>query len=154
MGLETLANKEIQKLESKNPGLVRRTYEFSSNYFNYKLGSITGLFGGSIVYYINSNHGFLPAIGGFGKQFMYNVFVAGFNIKTCEKIAQKIKSKPASLLASTIIPTAQAFVITYGIHKFGGTPEAFDSSIWQVYINLPTFLILGRKYRIDIDRKK
>ncbi|OGJ20183.1 hypothetical protein A3K73_02235 [Candidatus Pacearchaeota archaeon RBG_13_36_9] len=106
-----------------------------------------GVIGGGIVYYINQEHGFFPAAGAFGKQFLYNVFIAGFNIKTCEKLAKRIKSKSGSLIASTLIPTAQAFAITYSIHKIGGTPKAYDSSIWQVYLNLPIFLGLGLSYR-------
>ena len=117
------------------------------------MGSIAGLIGGGIVYYINSEHGFWPAAGGFAKQFLYNVFIAGFNIKTCEKLSKKIESKKGSLIASTIIPTAQAFAITYGIHELGGTPEAFDSSIWQVYVNLPLFFVLGLMYRKKAERE-
>ena len=139
--------RRLQKNQSKKPNLLRRVYGCSSNYVNYKIGSFAGLIGGGIVYYINHEHGFLPAAGGFGKQFLYNVFIAGFNIKTCEKLAKKIKSKPASLVASTVIPTAQAFAITYGIHKLGGTPEAFDSTIWQVYVNAPVFFGLGLMYK-------
>jgi len=147
MSLENIVNKEPdENNQSKKSNVLRRAYDWSTNYVNYKMGSLTGLIGGGIVYYINHEHGFLPAAGGFGKQFSYNVFIAGFNIKTCEKLAKKIKSKPVAILASTIIPTAQAFAITYGIHKLGGTPEAFDSSIWQVYVNAPTFFVLGLMY--------
>ena len=42
---------------------------------NYKLGSLGGLFGGAVVYYINSAHGFGPASFAFGKQFMYSMLV-------------------------------------------------------------------------------
>ena len=140
MGLEA-------EVLTRNKSFFRRSVEKSSKHINYKMGSLAGLIGGGIVYYINASHGFLPAAGGFGKQFLYNVFVAGFNIKTCEKLSRRIKSKPSALIASTILPTAQAFVITYGIHKLGGTPEAFDSSIWQVYVNAPIFFALGMNYR-------
>ena len=131
----------------QHPSFLRRLYDWSSDYINYKTGAAAGVIGGGIVYYINHDYGFWPAAGGFAKQLFYNVFIAGFNIKTCEKLSQNITSKTGALLASTIIPTAQAFAIMYGIHKFGGTPEAYDSTIWQVYVNLPLFLGLGLLYR-------
>lgn len=148
MSLEKLITQESdEKNQAKKANLLRRAYDWSSNYVNYRMGSLSGLIGGGIIYYINHEYGFLPAAGGFTKQFLYNIFIAGFNIKTCEKLAKKIKSKPVSIIASAIIPTAQAFVITYGIHKLGGTPEAFDSSIWQVYVNAPVFFGLGLMYK-------
>lgn len=117
------------------------------------MGALAGTIGGGIVYYINSDYGFLPAAGGFGKQFLYNVFVAGFNVKICERLAKRINSKTISTIATTTIPTAQAFVITCGIHKLGGTPEAFDSSIWQTYVNAPLFFGLGLMYRKRNERE-
>ena len=84
---------------------------------------------------------------------MYNVFVAGFNVKTCERLTKKIKSKTISTIAATIIPIAQAFTITYAIHKLGGTPEAFDSSIWQAYVNAPLFFGLSLMYRKRNERE-
>ncbi len=80
--------------EKKEPNFFRKFYNWSSKHINYKMGSLAGLIGGGVVYYINREHGFWPAAGGFGKQFFYNLFIAGFNIKTCEKLAKGIKSKP------------------------------------------------------------
>ena len=125
---------------------VKAFYERSLEYINYKMGSLSGLLGGGVVFYINLGHGFGPASGAFGKQFLYNVFVGGFNLRTCERLAKKISSKPLALLSATIVPTVQAFIINYAIHKLGETPEAFDSSIWQVYCNAPIFFGFGLYY--------
>lgn len=154
MDIENLVEQRESKENEDKSGLVRKAYDWSSDYVNYKLGSVAGVVGGGIVYMINQDHGFLSAAGAFGKQFMYNVFIAGFNVKTCEKLAKKISSAPASIVASTVVPTAQAFSITYGIHKFGGTPEAFDSTIWQVYVNAPLFLAGGLLYRRNRELNK
>jgi len=130
-------------------------YDRTSRYINYKLGSLFGLGAGSIVFYINREHGFWPAAGGFGKQFLYNLLVGGFNLKTCERLSRKFDSRLLSLVSATIIPTAQAFAITYAIHNLGGTPESLESSTWQVYCNLPLFLVFGlgyrRKYEKDLE---
>jgi hypothetical protein len=140
--LENLIKCKDKKLNS-----IKEFYKQSTKYLNYKIGVGSGLISGGIVSHINSEYGILSASGACGKQFLYNVFFTGINLKTCKKISEKIKSTPTSLVCSTIIPTAQAFAITYGIHKYGGTPEAFDSSIWQVYVNAPIFFGFGLYYR-------
>lgn len=148
MDLESITQKESDRRGlSKRPNLFKMMYNHSSEYINYKMGIIYGLIGGGIVYKINEDYGLMPAITASGKQFLYNLLVAGFNIKTCEKLAKGVSSKYLSLFASTVVPTLQAFLINYGIHKFSGTPEAFDSSIWQVAINTPFFLVTGLAYR-------
>jgi hypothetical protein len=146
-------DKNLEDLANE-PSKLKKFVNWSKQHVNYKMGALAGAIGGGIVYYINSEHGFWPAAGGFGKQFLYNVFIAGFNIKTCEKLARKIQPTLASVTASTLIPTTQAFAITYGIHKFGGTPDAFDSSIWQVPINLTTFLALGAHYKRKSEKEQ
>jgi len=126
--------------------LVRKTFEWSKKHINYKVGSIAGLIAGSIVYYINRNHGVLESLEGASRQFVYNLFIGGFNTKVCEKLAKNIVGKARAIAAATVVPTAQAFLITYGVHKFGGTPEALNSSAWQIGPNLIGCYIFGRVY--------
>ena len=136
----------LEEKLSKNSSLPIRIIRAGSRHINYKWGVIGGLVGGAVVYFINDEHGFLPAAGAFAKQFAYNFFIGGFNVKTCEKIARAIKSRAASIATSTLYPTAQAFVTTYALHKLGGTPDAFDSSSWQIAVNLPLFFFGGMHY--------
>jgi len=156
MNLEDSVMKESEKIEPpKNQNLLKRFYNWSSRYVNYKVGSAAGVVSGGVVYYINRNYGPLTAAEAGGKQFLYNVFLAGLNTKVCERLAktEKIKSKALSLAAATIIPTIMSFSETYLIHLLGQTPKPFESSIWQQYINLPFHFGLGLWYLRGLGKK-
>jgi hypothetical protein len=102
---------------------------------------------GSIVFFINIEHGFLPAFGSFLKQLLFNLFMAGYNTRTCEKLAKSISNKLIGLVAASIIPTLQAFLILYAIHYFGATPKPIESTYWQAIGNVFFFLIMALMYR-------
>jgi len=138
-----MGTSEIRETDSN---LVKKVIGWSANHINYKFGSIAGLIAGSIVYYINRDHGALEAFRGAAKQFTYNLFVGGFNVKICEKLAKNIAGKARAITIATIVPTALAFGITYGVHRLGGTPEALDSSTWQIGPNLIGGYIFGSVY--------
>ena len=74
-------------------------------------------------------------------------------MKLCEKLAVKYDNKILSLALASLIPSLSAFAITYSIHKIGGTPKAFYSSVWQFPLNLVTSTIFGFHYRRRHDRK-
>lgn len=122
-------------------------WSFFNKHINIKMGVLSGIITGSIVFAININHGFWPAFASFWKQFVFNVFMAGYNTKTCEKLAKYITDNTLSLIGASIIPTIQAFIILYAIHYFGKTPEPMASTLWQAIINLFFFLFMALFYR-------
>ncbi len=147
--MEDIVNKEYQKVK-KSPFFIRaikKAYDYSSKHINYKIGAAAGVIAGGIVFYINKDHSSLSALGSAGKQFAYNLFVGGYNMKLCEKLAKGYSSRKVSVGLATFVPPAVAFLVTYSIHKFGGTPEAFKSSIWQVPLNLFTSAAFGTYFR-------
>jgi hypothetical protein len=115
-------------------------------HINYKMGMLSGIFTGSVVFAINYNHGFWAALAGFAKQFAFNLFMAGYNTKTCEKLVRYIRRSGLSVMAATVIPTLQAFVVLYSIHYFGGTPKPMSSTLWQALANLAIFYTMARYY--------
>lgn len=115
------------------------------------MGSLAGLITGSVVFVINMPHGYLPALGSFVKQFAFNVIMAGFNVRTCEKLASRISNRTLSLIAASITPTVQAFVVLFAIHYFGGTPKPSASTLWQVAPNFVIFFFLALIYRGDLN---
>lgn len=117
------------------------------DHINFKMGTLSGLFTGSVVFFINFNHGLMPGLLSFGKQFIFNLLMAGYNSKTCEKIANKFNHTGLSLFLATIIPTIQAFAVLYAVHYFGGTPKPMESTLWQAFANLGVFFILGYTYQ-------
>jgi hypothetical protein len=73
--------------------------------------------------------------------------MAGYNTRTCEKLAKSISNKLIGLVAASIIPTLQAFLILYAIHYFGATPKPIESTYWQAIGNVFFFLIMALMYR-------
>lgn len=120
---------------------------FLNRHINFKIGVLSGIVTGSIVFVINIEFGFWLAFGGFIKQFVFNVLMAGYNTKSCEKIAKYINNNTLSLVSASVIPTLQAFIILFSIHYFGGTPRPMDSTLWQAVANLIFFLFMALIYR-------
>lgn len=127
---------------------------YSNKHINFKMGYLSGLITGSIVFAININHGFWPAFASFLKQFVFNLFMAGYNSKTCEKLVNRIENKFLAYSAASIIPTLQAFIVLFAIHYYGGTPKPAASTLWQVACNLVFFFALAMVYGGDHNIRK
>ncbi len=132
---------------------IRAWWCFVNQYINVRMGSLSGLVMGSVVFVINFDHGFWPAFAGFWKQFVFNLFMAGLNVKTCERIVQRTK-RISGIYWAAIIPTLQAFLVLYAIHYFGATPRPGASTIWQAIGNLGFFFILALNYKGVVDGKR
>ena len=120
---------------------------FLNKHINYKMGILSGIVTGSIVFAINISFGFWPAFASFVKQFAFNLLIAGYNTKSCEKIARYINNKTLAIISASIIPTIQAFIILYSIHYFGGTPRPMGSTLWQAFANLIIFFFMALIYK-------
>ncbi len=120
---------------------------YFNKYINLKMGILSGIITGSVVFIINIDHGFWPAFASFWKQFIFNVFMAGYNTKSCERIADAINSNFIAIPVASIIPSLQAFVILFAIHYFGHTPEPLGSTLWQLFANLMFFFFLTLIYK-------
>ncbi len=125
-----------------------------NKHINFRMGCLSGIITGSIVFYINIEHGFTLALFSLLRQFSFNLFMGGFNIKVCEKVVHLIKPRRRAILLGTIIPSVQAFVILYSIHYFGNTPKPEASTYWQFGVNLIVFLIMSLYYRDTIEFTK
>ena len=111
---------------------------------NYKIGfgAATAATAASLVVaYLNEEHGALPATLAAGKQFGWNLVAGGFLPNLCQRIARKT----GSMLKHTLLPSAIAFLGTYTIHKFTGTPDAFESAVWQPVLYLPFYYAFGKR---------
>ncbi len=131
--------------------VINNLWCFLNRHINFKMGTLSGILVGSVVFAININHGIFAAFGSFWKQFAFNLIMAGYNTRTCEKIAGRIQNRLVSLSAATIIPTIQAFSILFAIHYFGGTPEPGASTLWQAAGNLIIFFLLALIYRGELN---
>ena len=122
-------------------------WHFLNKYVNFKMGALAGIVTGSIVFVININFGFWLAIASFSKQFVFNLIMAGYNTRSCEKIARYFSNKSISVVLASLIPTIQAFIILYSVHYFGGTPKPMHSTAWQILPNLIFFFVMALIYR-------
>jgi len=120
---------------------------------NVKMGIIAGLVTGSVVYYINYKHGYMVALSAFSKQFMYNFFMAGFNVSLCERLAKSIKNRWAAIILASIVPTVIGFTGIFSVHYFLHTPNPLANTLWQAYGNFIIFFITGLAYHKDLERK-
>jgi hypothetical protein len=132
---------------------VKKSFDWSKQHVNYKMGLIGGGVGGAIAFAANHEHGFWPATFAFGKQFLYVTFAGGFNLKLCEKMAKRFDSRTLSVGASTIAPMATAAAIMYGVHKLGGTPNAEYTTALVSALNFPFLLSFGIYYRRKHERE-
>ncbi len=130
------------------------TIIWMNKHINFLMGSLSGIVTGTIVFFINYEHGFTPALYSFLRQFCFNLLMGGFNIRVCEKIAQMFQSKNTAIVMATIIPSIQAFAILYAIHYFGNTPKPGASTFWQFGINLIVFFFMALFYRNAIENKE
>lgn len=138
------------------PSLQVKRYEVASwvqEQFNLRMGICAGLVTGSIVCYINYQHGFWAAGGAFLKQFAYNLIMAGYNSRLAEKLATGTKRRWPALLLGAFVPTAVAFAATFSVHFFLETPEPLASTLWQVFPNLIVFFLTGLIFRDKLNEK-
>lgn len=149
-----MENTQAVAANKKQPDPVKRFFLWANQFISFKWGSVVGGVQGIVVYFINSGHGFGPASFAFLKQLLYGIFIAGFNIKTCQKLAERIKSKPVALISASLFTAAQSFVIVYAIHFFGRTPEALKSSAWQFYVNILAFFVYGILFRRAYEKRQ
>lgn len=96
--------------------------------FDPKMGLAGALFLGTIVFFINYDHGIVNGLIAALKQGLYTFFVGGFITRLCENIATISKNLTAILLA-VFIPSIIAIALTYLVHSMKGTPEPLNSTI-------------------------
>jgi hypothetical protein len=121
--------------------------------FNIKMGAIAGVITGTIVFFINYDYGLFHAILAFVKQFMFNFFMASYNTKLIERLVYSIKNSFFAVAAAGILPTILATSVVFAVHWLGHTPQAWESSYWQAFFNLPIFLLTGLMYQTGIERR-
>lgn len=128
-------------------------WKFLNKHINFLIGSLSGVLTGSIVFFINYEHGFYPAFNSFLKQFFFNLIMGGFNARTCEKLINNIQNKFWGYLAATFIPTTQAFLVIFALHYFGGTPKPMASTFWQIGANIIIFFFMAMFFKNRADNK-
>lgn len=120
---------------------------------NLKMGILAGTITGSIVLYINKDYGVFSASMAFMKQFAFNFFMASYNTKLIERMVYSVKSQVKAIIIGGLFPTIIAITMVFLIHWIGHTPEAWKSTYWQAFFNLPIFSATAWMYCSGLDRK-
>lgn len=114
--------------------------------FNMKMGALAGIITGSVVFYINYEFGLFNAGFAFVKQFLFNFFMASYNTKLVERLVYRIDKKWLSILVGGFVPAVIATGSVFLVHWIGQTPQAWHSTYWQGFFNLPIFTITAWMY--------
>jgi len=101
----------------------------------------------SIVYYLNSNHGYMQASMAALKQALYTLLVGGLILKVLESIIKKINHKVYSIVWGVILSSALTTVLVFIVHSMKGTPEPILSTIPTLVTAPPGLLIVAMKKR-------
>lgn len=134
-------------------GKLRKRNELGNNrFFNMKIGVGGAIFMSIMVYFINADHGFLPASIAAAKQAIYTFLMAGTNLKLAENLAIKLKSPSLSLFLAVFIPSVITIGMTYAVHSLKGTPEPFASTIPTILLGPPSIFIFVYQKRKQLTR--
>ena len=81
------------------------------------------------------------------KQGCYTFLFGGIIMRGCENLATMISRQAVALAAATIIPSALAICLTFGVHNLKGTPKPFESTIPTAVFVIPSTAIWGYRKR-------
>ena len=105
------------------------------------MGALGAISMGLLVYYINSDHGVLPAVIAASKQAVYTLFFGALFVKMAENIAVQLEERAVAVLCGGLIPTLLTSILTYILHTIKGTPEPFHSTIPTMVLGMMSFTL-------------
>jgi hypothetical protein len=139
--------------QKNSKGKFRKRNELGNNrFFNLRIGIGGAIFMSIMVYFINADHGLLPASIAAAKQAVYTFLMAGINLKLAENLAIKFKSPGLSLFLAVFIPSVITIGMTYAVHSLKGTPEPFASTIPTILLGPPSIFIFVYQKRKQLTR--
>ncbi len=132
--------------------LAGRITRFGARYIDYKMGLAGAVVMASIVFWVNFEglHQFPGATTAALKQGTYTFLFGGSIMRGCEYLATTIRRRTAALVAATIIPSAVAICLTFGVHHLKGTPKPVASTIPTAVLVIPSTAIWGIRKRKQI----
>lgn len=124
----------------------------NNKYFDPLMGTIGGVFMGTLIYSINSSHGFNLSIVAALKQGSYTFFMGGITMKLVENLVKKIDERIKALLIAVTLPTLFATLLTFIVHSIKGTPEPILSTLPTLCLSPFSFFWWANKQRKKFER--
>jgi ABC-type dipeptide/oligopeptide/nickel transport system permease subunit len=118
-----------------------------NKFFDLKMGLISGLAMGTIVFFINWDYGLLAGLVAALKQGVYTFLAGGIMMRMTENIASRFSTDIVAILLAVLIPTTIAITLTYILHSLKGTPEPLNSTIPTIILAPFGFLWWALKKR-------
>jgi len=123
-----------------------------NKYFDPLMGSIGGVFMGTLIYTINASHGFNLSIVAALKQGSYTFIMGGITMKLVENLVRKIDERTRAILIAVTLPTLFATMLTYILHSIKGTPEPIFSTLPTLLLSPFSFFWWANKQRKKFER--
>jgi hypothetical protein len=138
-----------KKKGTSNPNPFKKLAVFGSRFIDYKMGLIGAGVMGCTVFGINyyDSYELYGASTAALKQLVYTFLFGGVIMRGCEYLAKRIRKQTLALAAATIIPSAFAIALTYGVHNMKGTPKPVESTIPTAVLVIPSTAIWGYRKR-------
>ncbi len=123
-------------------------------FFDPKMGLAGALILGTVVFFINYDHGVIWGITAALKQGAYTFLVGGTLTRLCENLASAIKKEYLALFTAVAVPTTISLILTYTVHSLKGTPEPLNSTIPTLLMAPWGFLWWARRKRKQLKAVK
>ena len=124
----------------------------NNKYFDPKMGLAGALVMGTIVFFINWDHGIGPGLTAASKQAVYTFLAGGTMMRITENMASFFKRDFMALVMAVATPTLVAVTLTYLVHSIKGTPEPVNSTVPTLLLAPWGFLWWARKKRKQLDK--
>lgn len=135
-------------------GILKRAWD---EVINAKLGLLSFTINFAIVYWVNSEFGFLLASISAFKDGLGKFFLGGFFGRISERFSE-IRNPFLAYPLGSVVPTVMAYSFFFLMHYFTATPEPFRSTIYpmavSMFISTPTTIFVLRRGYMRQNMKK
>jgi hypothetical protein len=112
------------------------------SWFDFPMACLGALVSGAIVAWVNSEHGFLPALTAALKQALYAFFATGLILQFSRWLATRPVQRFLALAMAVVIPLLITISLLLVVHSLKGTPEPFYSVIPGTILSLMGLLLV------------
>ena len=112
-----------------------------NRFLDIRMGILGALSMGTIVYFINYDHGLILGLTAASKQALYTFFFGALFVKMAENIAVLSSDRIKACVTGGTIPSMLTSILTYLLHAIKGTPEPFNSTLPTLFLSLISFTI-------------